>query len=122
MPNATVIIQNAVPARSLGIATAMMSFIRSLGGALGVALSGGVMALVLQHRLDALPGRVDATAILQKGMTALGTLPPALQGQVGTAYRGAISASLSVRGSFMCLAFFMIVGLMVRRARVPARP
>ncbi|KDU97393.1 MFS transporter [Komagataeibacter rhaeticus] len=118
MPNATVIIQNAVPAARLGIATAMMGFIRSLGGALGVALSGGVMALTLQNRLDALPGRIDAATILQKGMVALDALSPALHGQVSAAYKGAISASLSVSGSFMCLAFFMIVGLMLRKGRM----
>jgi Na+/melibiose symporter-like transporter len=43
MPNAVVIVQNSVPRSSLGIATASMSFLRSLGGAFGVALSGCVM-------------------------------------------------------------------------------
>jgi MFS family permease len=46
MPNAVVIVQNAVPRTSLGIATASMSFLRSLGGAFGVALSGCVMHYV----------------------------------------------------------------------------
>jgi EmrB/QacA subfamily drug resistance transporter len=46
MPNAVVIIQNSVPSRSLGIATSSMSFLRSLGGAFGVALSGCVMHYV----------------------------------------------------------------------------
>ncbi|PYD63586.1 MFS transporter [Gluconacetobacter entanii] len=117
MPNATVMIQNAVPSGALGIATAMMSFIRSLGGALGVALSGGVMALTLQNRLQALPQKIDVSAFLQKGMAAIQTLSPAMHAQVTQAYKGAISASLSVSSSFMFLAFMMIVGLMVRRAR-----
>jgi MFS family permease len=47
MPNAVVIVQNAVPRRMLGTATGSMSFIRSLGGAIGVALSGCVMRFVL---------------------------------------------------------------------------
>jgi EmrB/QacA subfamily drug resistance transporter len=47
MPNATVIVQNAVPPARLGIATASMSFLRALGGAVGVALSGFVMHYVL---------------------------------------------------------------------------
>jgi EmrB/QacA subfamily drug resistance transporter len=46
MPNAVVIVQNSVPSRSLGIATSSMSFLRSLGGAFGVALSGCVMHYV----------------------------------------------------------------------------
>lgn len=117
MPNATVIIQNAVPGNMLGIATAMMSFIRSLGGSLGVALSGGVMALTLQHRLYALPEKIDVPAFLEKGMVALQTLSPAMHEEVREAYKGSISASLSVSSSFMFLAFLMIVGLMVRKAR-----
>ncbi|WP_010510783.1 MDR family MFS transporter [Komagataeibacter europaeus] len=120
MPNATVIIQNSVPPGMLGIATAMMSFIRSLGGSLGVALSGGVMALTLQNRLHALPEKIDVTAFLEKGMAAVHGLSPEMRLQVREAYKTAISASLSVSSSFMFLAFLMIVGLMVRNRRPSA--
>lgn len=115
MPNATVMIQNSVPSGSLGIATAMMSFIRSLGGSLGVALSGGVMALTLQSRLGALPEKVDVSDFLAKGMAAIRTLSPVMHSEVTQAYKGAISASLSVSSSFMFLAFLLIVGLMMRQ-------
>ncbi|AZV37660.1 MFS transporter [Komagataeibacter xylinus] len=121
MPNATVMIQNAVPTGSLGIATAMMSFIRSLGGSLGVALSGGVMALTLQNRLKVLPEKIDVPAFLEKGMAAIQTLSPATHGEVTQAYKGAISASLSVSSSFMFLAFLLVVGLMVRQAAMGNR-
>ena len=47
MPNAVVIVQNAVDRSALGIATASMSFLRSLGSSLGVALSGCVMHFTL---------------------------------------------------------------------------
>ncbi|NHN89586.1 DHA2 family efflux MFS transporter permease subunit [Acetobacter conturbans] len=117
MPNATVIIQNSVPAHMLGIATAMMSFIRSLGGSLGVALSGGVMALTLQNGLRALPEKIDVSTLLEQGMIAVQRLSPTMHGEVTEAYKGAISASLSVSSSFMFLAFLMIVGLMIRKSR-----
>lgn len=117
MPNATVIIQNSVPSNALGIATAMMSFIRSLGGSLGVALSGGVMALTLQHQLQAMADKIDISAFLEKGMVAFQALSPAMHVQVTEAYKGAISASLSVSSSFMFLAFLMVVGLMIRKVR-----
>ncbi len=39
MPNLTVAIQNAVDLAHLGVATSVSAFIRSLGGALGVAAS-----------------------------------------------------------------------------------
>lgn len=119
MPNATVMMQNAVPPGSLGIATAMMSFIRSLGGSLGVALSGGVMALTLQTRLQALPEKIDVPAFLEKGMAAIRTLSPATHSEVTRAYKGAISASMSVSSSFMFLALLLIVGLML--SQVPTR-
>lgn len=62
MPNATVVVQNAVPPARLGIATASMSFLRALGGAVGVALSGFVMHYVLAALTDS-----TALQILQRG-------------------------------------------------------
>lgn len=119
MPNATVIVQNSVPAGTMGIATAMMSFIRSLGASLGVALSGGVMALTLGHSLSQLPAKIDISTFLEKGMVAIQGLSPAIQAGVTEAYKGAISASLTVSSSFMFLAFLMITGLIFRKARAP---
>jgi EmrB/QacA subfamily drug resistance transporter len=47
MPNAIVIVQNAVPRSQLGAATGATAFVRALGGAVGVALSGCAMRLTL---------------------------------------------------------------------------
>lgn len=121
MPNATVIIQNAVPGNALGIATAMMAFIRSLGGSLGVALSGGVMALALRNNLYALPEKIDVSAFLENGMAAVQALSPAMHEEVREAYKKSISASLNVSSSFMFLAFLLIVGLMVRKKMIVTR-
>ncbi len=49
-PNLTTAIQNAVTRADLGAATSASAFFRSLGGALGVALAGGILTL----RLNAL--------------------------------------------------------------------
>ena len=76
MPNAVVIIQNSVDRSVLGIATASMSFLRSLGGSLGVALSGCVMHFTL------------AT----------------IAGQAKTALRLAIASSFALGASMMLLA------------------
>ncbi len=121
MPNATVIIQNSVPGNMLGIATAMMAFIRSLGGSLGVALSGGVMALMLRNSLNAMPEKIDVSTFLENGMAAIRTLSPAMHDQVRAAYKTSISASLTVASSFMFLAFLLIVGLMARKRMAAAR-
>jgi MFS family permease len=70
MPNAVVIVQNSVPRASLGIATASMSFLRSLGGAFGVALSGCVMHSVLDFT-DALRPAIAASFALGAAMMLL---------------------------------------------------
>jgi EmrB/QacA subfamily drug resistance transporter len=48
MPNAIVLVQNSVAPEKLGTATGSMSFVRSLSGAIGVAISGFVMRLMLE--------------------------------------------------------------------------
>lgn len=111
MPNATVVVQNAVPARALGAATATMSFIRSLGGSLGVALSGGVMALALHKQLAALPEKIDVSTLAERGMAAIHQMSALQQAQLVDAYRSAIGASLVTGGGIMMLAFLLVVRL-----------
>ncbi|MGI4861729.1 MAG: MDR family MFS transporter [Janthinobacterium lividum] len=111
MPNATVIVQNAVPASALGAATATMSFVRSLGGSLGVALSGGVMALTLRHQLAALPAHIDVAALLEHGVGAIRQVPPALRSDLVGAYRHAIGTSLIAGGAMMFIAFLLVLKL-----------
>jgi EmrB/QacA subfamily drug resistance transporter len=52
----TVALQNAVERHDLGIATASANLVRSLGGAVGVAVFGAIFA----GRLDRLPGELPA--------------------------------------------------------------
>jgi EmrB/QacA subfamily drug resistance transporter len=52
----TVALQNAVERRDLGIATASANLVRSLGGAVGVAVFGAIFA----GRLDRIPGELAA--------------------------------------------------------------
>ncbi len=54
-PNLTTAIQNTVERADLGVATATSAFFRSLGGAVGVALSGAILTARLQILL---PGGV----------------------------------------------------------------
>ena len=80
MPNAVVIVQNAVDRSALGVATASMSFLRSLGSSLGVALSGCVMHFTLV----------------------------ALAGEARTTLRLAIASSFGLGAAMMCLALTAI--------------
>ncbi|MEY4412886.1 MAG: hypothetical protein RIQ53_179 [Pseudomonadota bacterium] len=110
MPNATAIVQNAVPQAEMGVATASMSFIRSLGGALGVAVSGGVMASRLAEDMARHP-QLDAQAILSGGMDAIQGLPAALLPVVHDAFRDAITASFEIGGGVMAVALLVALTL-----------
>lgn len=95
MPNLTVAVQNAVPYRELGAATGMMTFIRSLGGALGVAASGTIMSQFLARA-----GRVDAAA-----MSALE------RAAVAGVYHDALMWCFFLSTVVMSVAFLLILGL-----------
>jgi EmrB/QacA subfamily drug resistance transporter len=96
MPNAVVIVQNSVPRASLGIATASMSFLRSLGGAFGVAISGCLLHFVFD-------------SIVRPGHAAT-----ANNIHVADALRTAIAASFALGATMMLLALVTIV------AKLPA--
>jgi EmrB/QacA subfamily drug resistance transporter len=99
MPNAVVIVQNSVPRGSLGIATASMSFLRSLGGAFGVAISGCLMHFVFD-------------AIVRPGHAAT-----ANNVHVADALRPAIAASFALGATMMLFALVMIVAKLPTPAR-----
>jgi EmrB/QacA subfamily drug resistance transporter len=71
-PNLTTAIQNVVDRADLGAATATSAFFRSLGGAVGVALSGAILTARLQtlmpagiagEGLDHIPAAADAAVV-----------------------------------------------------------
>lgn len=103
MPNATVVIQNAVPRAHLGVATATMGFIRSFGGVLGVAVSGGAMAAQLGHYVDS--SSAGRGIVMIKAMVA-----PARETMI-EAYRHAIAVSFSIGGGVMVVAFLLVLTL-----------
>lgn len=101
MPNATVIVQNSVPHARLGIATASMSFLRALGGAVGVALSGFVMHYVFTARTVDLPSRVTI-ADVQHGLTVPGSHLG--HGDLIEPLRVAIASSFALGATMMLVA------------------
>lgn len=103
MPSATVVIQNAVPRSQLGVATATMGFLRSLGMVLGVAVAGSAMAARLAGRIATDGASVDIRRIL--------TGPLAERLPVIEAYRSAIGFSMALSSGVMVLAFLLVFGL-----------
>jgi MFS family permease len=82
-PNLTTAIQNAVERADLGAATATAAFFRSLGGAVGVALSGAILTARLQSLM---PGGIRV-------LTVGGQMPIAEHAAVVDAYRHALSTT-----------------------------
>ena len=111
MPHATVIVQNAAPKTALGEATSTMAFIRSLGGALGVAVSGGVMTTKLHLELNAIHSDINVQEIINGGMAAVARLPADLRPSIELAFSHAITASFVIGGSVMLLAFLLSLSL-----------
>ncbi|MEJ1979069.1 MAG: MDR family MFS transporter [Acetobacteraceae bacterium] len=82
-PNLTTAIQNAVERADLGVATATSAFFRSLGGAIGVALSGAILTTRLHTLMpDGLPN-----------LSIGGPMPAAEHAAMVFAYRHALSAT-----------------------------
>jgi EmrB/QacA subfamily drug resistance transporter len=107
MPNLTNAIQNAVAYNELGAATGAMVFIRSLGGALGVAASGAI----LSARLAAARATGHFPALNAHSIRALASLPDAQRTAIAQAYRTALSGSFLLCGAVMIAAFLLVLSL-----------
>jgi len=107
MPNATALVQNGIPRNAMGVATASMSFIRSLGGASGVAISAGVMAAHLTRNLAGIAGGLNIQALLDGNLSELNALPAATHTAVVSAYQHAIAYSFLIGGGVMALAVLL---------------
>ncbi|HEX2132796.1 MAG TPA: MDR family MFS transporter [Actinophytocola sp.] len=87
MQNLVLVVQNSVPLRDLGAASASVTFFRSLGGTIGVSVLGAVLANRVAHDLTAAFGGHGLTQG-DGGTSALNlaALPPEVQEVVRTVY------------------------------------
>ncbi len=117
MPNLTTAVQNAVAHKELGAATGAMTFVRSLGGAVGVAASGAILSARLA-------GPVDVEAMTRGGAAALAALTPEQHALLSEAYRTALTGCFTLSGAVMTAAFFLVLGLpeQTLRGSVEERP
>ena len=116
MPNLTTAIQNAVAPEDLGVATSAASFFRSLGGALGVALSGAWMTARLHRLLPAAEagfGQGEA----DRSIAAISVLPEPLRLVVVHAYREAIGSTFLLGAAVAGLGLLIVLGLPERPLR-----
>lgn len=77
MPNMTIAVQNALPARHLGVGTATLAFFRSLGGLVGVAGGGAILNNLLHGGTRAAIAAVFTTgvAVMAVALLLVGWLP-----------------------------------------------
>jgi MFS family permease len=104
MPTLTTAIQNAVQRNVLGGATATAAFFRSLGGALGVALSGAVLAA----HLRTVPGGLLSAA---GGVGQIARMATQQRAVVVGAYRAGLSGAFVVGAVIAALGFTVVLFL-----------
>jgi EmrB/QacA subfamily drug resistance transporter len=119
MPNLTVAIQNAVERHEMGSATSLSGFIRSLGGALGVAVAGTVVAMGLRHSLPAawVAAEGGTRSILELGVQQIAKLAPEQQSTLMEAYRHSIATTFLTGAGIAALAFTVVLFLPERPLR-----
>jgi EmrB/QacA subfamily drug resistance transporter len=104
MPNLTTAIQNAVERRDLGAATSASAFLRSLGGALGVALSGAILTTRLH-------GAASIAFGGDQGLDHIARLSPAQHAAVVDVYAHALSATFLAGAAIAGCAFVLVLFL-----------
>ncbi|TAL77044.1 MAG: MFS transporter [Burkholderiaceae bacterium] len=116
LPTSTVAAQNAVPQRHLGIVTAINSFSRSLGAAMGVAILTAVLFAALQAHAPASFAAIPGTDIIRQMVGSVGVPPDtAIRAQLfGTATAAFKDVFLL---STLLAALSIVVGFLV-----PAKP
>lgn len=107
IPNLTAGVQNSVDRSQMGAATATLGFGRSLGGAVGVALSGGVVAAQVARTLGHAPTSVDVKDLVGRGANGAA----AASVELVNAYARAISTSFVLSALLMAVALVIIVFL-----------
>jgi EmrB/QacA subfamily drug resistance transporter len=110
MPNLTTAIQNAVAWRDLGSATSASAFLRSLGGALGVALAGTI--LIVQLR-----GARSVEITNSQSLDRIAHLPPAERAALVGSYAHALSGIFLVGAAIAACALILVLFLPERPLR-----
>jgi EmrB/QacA subfamily drug resistance transporter len=113
MQNLVLSVQNTVPVGQLGVATATVSFFRSLGGAIGVAALGAVLAhRVTSHVLSGLARLGASTDQLGGSATSIpdvSKLPGPVASVVQHAYGSAVGTVFLASTPMMLVALVLIL-------------
>jgi EmrB/QacA subfamily drug resistance transporter len=123
MQNLVLVVQNTVDVTDVGAASGTVSFFRSLGGTIGVAALGALLASRVTDKI--------AAGMAQAGIPASGQgtgstldfdkLPPAVAGIVRTAYADATGRIFLIAGVIAVLTFVAVALMPVTELRTTIR-
>ena len=106
-------VQNSVNRRHMGVATASVTFFRSMGGAIGTALLGAILNIRLKHYLSEIVGAAQgpgpAGPIQTNDVTAIRALPEPIKSWVLEAFTRAMDDVFLVAVPFMVVAVVIAV-------------
>jgi EmrB/QacA subfamily drug resistance transporter len=109
-------VQNSVDRRYMGVATASVTFFRSMGGAIGTALLGAILNIRLKHHLSEIVGAAQGhgagAPINTNDVTAIQALPEPIKSWVLEAFTRAMDDVFLVAVPFMAVAF--VIALTMR--------
>jgi len=114
-------VQNSVDRRHMGVATASVTFFRSMGGAIGTALLGAILNIRLKHHLSEIVGATShgAGQINTNDVTAIQALPEPIKSLVLEAFTRSMDDVFLVAVPFMAVAF--IIALTMREKPLRGR-
>ena len=109
-------VQNSVERRHMGVATASVTFFRSMGGALGVALFGAILNTRLPHHLanivpPAAQSQLGAASASVNDVTAIRGLPEPIKTWVLTAFTQSMDDVFLIAVPFMAVGFIVALTL-----------
>ena len=116
-------VQNSVDRRHMGVATASVTFFRSMGGAIGTALLGAILNIRLKYHLSeivgAAQGHEGGAPINTNDVTAIQALPEPVKSWVLEAFTRAMDDVFLVAVPFMAVAF--VIALTMREKPLRGR-
>jgi EmrB/QacA subfamily drug resistance transporter len=114
-------VQNSVDRRNMGVATASVTFFRSMGGAIGTALLGAILNIQLKHHLSeivgAAQGHPPGGPIRTDDVTAIKALPEPIKSWVLEAFTRAMDDVFLVAVPFMAVAFVIALTMQEKPLR-----
>jgi predicted MFS family arabinose efflux permease len=108
LPSSMVAVQNAVPARHIGIATASTSFFRSLGAAIGIAILSAVLLAGLREQAPAMIASLSGGENVRDMLAgAIATMDEAARLQLMAAVQDTFRTTFMISG-FVALGGFLL--------------